>query len=119
MRINCLTSENYDVLLSNITSYCSKILKKNEQCLVLLSCCFLFTNSQVDPSRIHEILKRCAKLANTCVSQSITHLNLFFNILDSYIFFTKQKQIIEDKDDAISQIRELVEAKLAENQEGE
>jgi hypothetical protein len=46
-------------------------------------------------------------------------LNLFFNILDSYIFFTKQKQIIEDKDDAISQIRELVEAKLAENQEGE
>lgn len=49
--------------------------------------------------------KRCAKLANTCVSQSITNLNLFFLILDSYLFFTKQKQIIEDKDDAISQIR--------------
>lgn len=40
-------------------------------------------------------------------------------ILDSYLFFTKQKQIIEDKDDAISQIREMVEQKLAENQEGE
>jgi hypothetical protein len=29
MRLNCLTNENYDILLSNITSYCSKILKKN------------------------------------------------------------------------------------------
>lgn len=74
---------------------------------------------QADSSRIHEILKRCAKLANTCVGQSITNLNLFFMILDSYLFFTKQKQIIEDKDDAISQIREMVEQKLAENQEGE
>lgn len=48
MRLNCLTNENYDILLSNITSYCSKILKKNEQCQVLLSCCFLFTNTQVN-----------------------------------------------------------------------
>lgn len=53
------------------------------------------------------------------MGQSITHLSLFFNILDSYIFFTKQKQIIEDKDDAITQIRDLVESKLAEAQEGE
>lgn len=112
MRLSCLTNENYDILLSNITSYCSKILKKNEQCQVLLSCCFLFTNPQADASRIHEILKRCAKLANTCVAQSITNLNLFFMILDSYLFFTRQKQIIEDKDDAISQIREVVETKL-------
>lgn len=75
--------------------------------------------TQADPTRIHEILKRCAKLANTCVGQSISNLNLFFNILDSYIFFTKQKQIIEDKDDAVSQIREMIEAKLSEPQEGE
>lgn len=47
MKLTCLTTENYDILLSNITSYCSKILKKNEQCQVLLSCCFLFTNPQV------------------------------------------------------------------------
>jgi vacuolar protein sorting-associated protein 35 len=47
MRLNCVSSENYDTLLSNITSYCSKILKKNEQCEVLLSCCYLFTNPQV------------------------------------------------------------------------
>lgn len=47
LTLNCLSDENYDILLSNITSYCSKILKKNEQCQILLSCCYLFTNPQV------------------------------------------------------------------------
>lgn len=126
LRLHCLSDENYDIVLSNITSYCSKILKKNEQCQILLSCCFLFTNpqvnvplSQADRNRIHEVLKRCAKLANTSVNQSINHLNLFFQILDSYIYFVRQKQLIEDKDDAIPQIMEMVEAKLEEGQEGE
>lgn len=117
--LHCLSDENYDILLSNITSYCSKILKKNEQCQILLSCCYLFTNPQADSNRIHEILKRCAKLANTCVNQSITNMGLFFQILDNYLFFVKQKQVIEDKDEAIPQIIEMIEAKLAEDQDGE
>lgn len=78
-----------------------------------------FLITQADPNRIHEILKRCAKLANTCVNQSITHLGLFFLILDNYIFFVRQKQVIEDKDEAIPQIIEMIETKLAEEQEGE
>ena len=53
------------------------------------------------------------------MNQSINHLNLFFQILDSYIYFVRQKQLIEDKDDAIPQIMEMVEAKLEEGQEGE
>lgn len=40
-------------------------------------------------------------------------------ILDSYSYFVRQKQLIEDKDEAIPQICEMVEAKLAEDQEGE
>ena len=46
------------------------------------------------------------------MNQSIAHLNLFFQILDSYIYFVRQKQLIEDKDDAIPQIIEMVETKL-------
>lgn len=95
-------------MLSNITSYCSKILKKNEQCQILISCCYLYTNPQADTNRIHEILKRCAKLANTCVNQAISNLHLFFLILNSYGFFVKQKGIIEDKDEAIPQIVEMI-----------
>ena len=74
---------------------------------------------QADSNRIHEILKRCAKLANTCVNQSIANMPLFFQILDNYIFFVRQKQVIEDKDEAIPQIVEMIEAKLAEDQDGE
>lgn len=64
-------------------------------------------------------MKRCAKTARTVVNTSITHLNLFFLILDSYVFFVRQKQIIEDPNDDISSIIQLVEAKLEEAQEGE
>lgn len=104
MRLNCLSDENYDTLVSNITSYCSKILKKNEQCQILLSCCYLFTNPLADVNRIHEVLKRCAKLANTSVGQNVGFVGLFMDILESYLYFVKQKAVISDKDDAITQI---------------
>ena len=104
MRLNCLSDENYDTLVSNITSYCSKILKKNEQCQILLSCCYLFTNPLADVNRIHEVLTRCAKLANTSVGQNVGFVGLFMDILESYLYFVKQKAVISDKDDAITQI---------------
>ena len=104
MRLNCLSDENYDTLVSNITSYCSKILKKNEQCQILLSCCYLFTNPLADVNRIHEVLKRCAKLANTSVGQNVGFVGLSMDILECYLYFVKQKAVISDKDDAITQI---------------
>jgi|JI61114C2RNA_FD_contig_31_157507_length_1147_multi_3_in_0_out_0_1 hypothetical protein len=112
MKLNCLSEENYDTIVSNITSYCSKILKKNEQCQILLSCCYLFTNSLADVNRIHEVLKRCAKLANTSVGQNIAFIGLFMEILESYLYFVKQKGVIVDKDEAISQISEVIEEKF-------
>jgi hypothetical protein len=60
------------------------------------------------------VLKRCAKLANTSVGQNIGFVGLFMDILESYLFFVKQKGLISDKDEAIPQICEVVEAKLAE-----
>lgn len=112
MKLNCLSEENYDTIVSNITSYCSKILKKNEQCQILLSCCYLFTNSLADVNRIHEVLKRCAKLANTSVGQNIVFIGLFMDILESYLYFVRQKGIIVDKDEAIAQISDVVEEKF-------
>ena len=40
-------------------------------------------------------------------------------ILDSYLYFVRQKGIVEDKDDAIPQIVQLVEGKLQQQQEDE
>ena len=119
MRLSCLSEENYDTLVTNIITFCSKILKKNEQCAILLSCCFLFTNPQAEANRIHEVLKRCAKLANNCISQSLVHLGLFLDILESYLFFVRQKQVIEDKDDAISQLKAAVEDTIGESPEND
>jgi len=55
------------------------------------------------------VLKRCAKLANNCISQSLVHLGLFMDILESYLFFVKQKNAIDDKDEAINQLVSAVE----------
>jgi hypothetical protein len=74
----------------------------------------LFTNPLADINRIHEVLKRCAKLANTCAGQNIGFVVLFMDILESYLYFVKQKGCISDKDEAIPQLCEMVEAKLAE-----
>lgn len=60
-------------------------------------------------NRIHEVLKRCAKLANTSVGQNVGFVGLFMDILEVYLYFVKQKAIINDKDDAITQISEVVE----------
>jgi hypothetical protein len=65
------------------------------------------------------VLKRCAKLANNCISQSLGHLSLFLDILESYLFFVAQKNIIEDKDEAISQLTQAVEEKLNETADTE
>lgn len=89
-------------------------MKKNEQCQILLSCCFLFTNTLADSNRIHEVLKRCAKLANNCISQSLSHLGLFLDILESYLYFVRQKGTIEDSNDAIGQLTSAVEEKIVE-----
>jgi len=44
-------------------------------------------------------------------------LSLFLDILESYLFFVAQKNIIEDKDEAISQLTQAVEEKLNETAE--
>jgi len=58
------------------------------------------------------VLKRCAKLANNSISQSLIHLGLFLDILETYLFFVRQKSVIEDKDDAISQLAGAVEERI-------
>ena len=91
MRLSCLSEDNYSYLVSGITTSCSKIMKKNEQIPVLLSSCFLFTNPLAEVNGIHIVLKRCAKLANNCISQSLIHLGLFLDIIESYLFFVRRK----------------------------
>ena len=47
------------------------------------------------------------------------HLGLFLDILECYLFFVRQKHIIEDKDEAISQLASAVEEKIHEVGESE
>lgn len=42
---------------------------------------------QNDQTKVFEVLKKCAKLANTSVNQSIKHLNLFVQLINAYAYF--------------------------------
>lgn len=42
---------------------------------------------QNDQAKVFEIMKKCAKLANTCVGQSVKNLYLFIPIMNSYAYF--------------------------------
>ena len=83
-----MSPENYETLITNVVGFCSKILKKNEQCEILLKCTHLFHSHAInDQTKVFEILKKCAKLANTCVGQAIRNLYLFVPIMNAYAYF--------------------------------
>ena len=45
-QLECLSEENYNNIADNVTQYASKILKKNEQALMLLECLPMFNNAK-------------------------------------------------------------------------
>lgn len=48
------------------------------------------------------------------MGQNLGFVGLFMDILESYLFFVKQKSLISDKDEAIPQICEVIDTKLTE-----
>ncbi len=42
VNLECVSDENYDILVSNAVGFCTKILKKNEQCSTLMQAAHLF-----------------------------------------------------------------------------
>ena len=45
VNLECVSEENFDILVSNAVGFCTKILKKNEQCTTLMQASHLFHNA--------------------------------------------------------------------------
>ena len=88
MKINCLSDENYDTLVTNIVSLCSKIIKKQEQCKILLSCCYLFTNPLVNISWYRlmptEFMRFWRDVQNWLITASVSLLYIWAYFWISY-----------------------------------
>lgn len=90
--IRGLDRENYDSISSKITQHGAKLLKKPDQCRAVLSCSHLYWNPAEyrDSRRVLECLQKCLKIADICVQASTSHVSLFIEILDKYVYYFDQ-----------------------------
>ncbi|CDJ68400.1 LOW QUALITY PROTEIN: vacuolar sorting protein 35, putative [Eimeria necatrix] len=90
--IRGLDRENYDSIASRVTQHGAKLLKKPDQCRAVLSCSHLYWNAAEyrDSRRVLECLQKCLKIADVCVQASTSHVSLFIEILDKYVYYFDQ-----------------------------
>jgi len=89
---------DYDALITKTTQCAARLLKKPDQCKMILLCSHLFYckddgDKEVykNPQRVLECLQRALKIADACTMSSPTNFYLFVDILDFYVYFYEKK----------------------------
>lgn len=83
----CFGHDNFDTLITNSVSYCSKLLKKPSQCEALTFAASLYySHFQKQGNKVMDCLKRAIKIADICMTQA-KNLYLFVNILNKFLYY--------------------------------
>lgn len=83
----CFGQENFDTLITNTVSYCSRLLKKPSQCEALTFAASLYyCHYQKNGHKVMDCLKRAIKIADICMTQG-KNLYLFAHILNKYLYY--------------------------------
>jgi vacuolar protein sorting-associated protein 35 len=65
--LGCFGPENFDTLITNSVSYCSKLLKKPSQCEALTFAASLYySHYQKLGNKVMDCMKRAIKIADIC-----------------------------------------------------
>ena len=96
------SSSDYETLITKVTQYAARLLKKIDQCKMVMLCSHLFyvygEKRYKNPQRTLECLQRSLKVADVCVSSNPGNLQLFVDIFDIYLYhFEKENPMISDK----------------------
>ncbi|GBG24088.1 Vacuolar protein sorting-associated protein 35 [Hondaea fermentalgiana] len=93
--------DNYETLCTKLTQYAARLLRKPDQCHMVLACSHLFWHLEPkrplregedgppagqDTKRAHECLQRALRIADSCMTPS-THVALFVHILNRFLYF--------------------------------
>lgn len=63
--LNCFGQENYDTLVTNTVSYCSKLLKKPSQCeAITFASSLYYSGFKKQGNKVMDCLKRAIKIAD-------------------------------------------------------
>lgn len=110
--LTCFGQENYDTLVTNTVSYCSKLLKKPSQCEAITFASSLYYSAfKKQGNKVMDCLKRAIKIADICQNQA-KNLYLFAIILNKYLyFFSIEAEFItaEDINNLLDLIKETVD----------
>jgi len=92
---------DYEALSTKVTQFAARLVKKVDQCRMVMWCSYLFYDydgGYQNPQRALECLQRSLKIADICVSSSPVNLQLFIDILETYLYhFERLNPIISDK----------------------
>lgn len=92
---------DYEALSTKVTQFAARLVKKVDQCRMVMWCSHLFydyAGGYQNAQRALECLQRSLKIADVCVSSSPINLQLFIDILDTYLYhFEKKNPLITDK----------------------
>mmetsp|Transcript_13212 Transcript_13212/g.15359 ORF Transcript_13212/g.15359 Transcript_13212/m.15359 type:complete len:384 (+) Transcript_13212:1-1152(+) len=99
---SCFDKNDYEALITKTTQYAARLLKKTDQCSMVLMCSHLFfklgENGYQNPQRALECLQRALKIADMCATSNPSNLQLFVDIFDLYVyFFENSNPVITDK----------------------
>ena len=85
---------DYEALITKATQYAAKLLKKADQCKMVILCSHLFftgteddPNAYRNPRRVLECLQRSLKIADACTMASPSNVQLFVDVLDRYVYY--------------------------------
>jgi vacuolar protein sorting-associated protein 35 len=67
--LGCFGNENYDTLVTNTVSYCSKLLKKPSQCeAITFASSLYYSDFKKQGNKVMDCLKRAIKIADVAQS---------------------------------------------------
>ncbi|GAX24812.1 hypothetical protein FisN_18Lh105 [Fistulifera solaris] len=98
LSMESLSAEEYEGVITKTAQFAAKLFKKQDQCRVVALCAYLFypvpgkiKTSYSNPQRALECLQRSLKLADSCTNTNPSHLRLFVELMEHYVFFFENK----------------------------
>lgn len=97
-QLESIDREVYEAVTVKVAQFAARVIEKPQQCKLVAVCAHLFypvsaglQNQYSNAQRSLECLQRCLKLADACTSLSPSHVTLFVDLLEHYIFFFESK----------------------------
>ena len=87
--LKALSEENFSTLAENAAQFCSKLLKKPDQCKAILQCSHMFDSRSSENSTTIECLKKSYALAQNCKTLNKS-LDMYIQVIQKYIYYNSK-----------------------------